>query len=413
VKRPHPAVFIAIVSALVAFSIAALDVYIPSMPAMALDLATDAPMVLLTMGGFLAAYAPAQLIAGPLSDRFGRRKVLVGGTAVYIAASIACAYAATIEALIALRLVQAVGACVGPIVGRAMVRDLHELAEAARVLSYVGMALMVAPILAPIVGAWIEVNLGWRWNFGFMAAFAGVALVAALAFLPETNPNPDRTALQPARMVGNYRIILGDVRFVGYALAIAFAFGGVFSFITASAFILIDLLGFGPQEFSFLFGLCTVGYLAGSFCSTRLTPRRGLDRTILYGTFIYGAASALLAAFAVAGLFNVFVICGPMIGLTFGAGLVVPNAQAGAMAPFPRMAGAAVAMTGFLMMAGAAATGLIVGWLYDGTQMPMVYGILACGAGAVASFYGLVWRRPGNPAALDGQAGDGQAGGGE
>ena len=391
--RLGPRMLILLISSLVAVGALAIDLYIPSFPAMAADLAADPTRVELTMGAFLMGYALSQLVYGPLSDRFGRRHVLLLGMVIFVLSSFACAFAPDVDTLIALRFLQAFGACAGPAVGRALVRDLYELEQAARVFAYIAMVMIIVPILAPLLGAWFEILFGWRAHFAFMTLAGMLLLAASYACLGETNRFRDPTATRPAQMARNYFELLSNARFMGYSLSIAFAFAGVFAFVTASSFVLIELLALDPRVYALLFGLTAMGYAAGSYLSSRLIPRIGFDATIFLGGAIFLVSAVVMHGLAVGGIFNATAICVPMTALSIGNGMMIPNCQAGAIAPFPRMAGAAAAMMGFMSMGGAGIGGALVARFHDGTQLPMTFASLIGGIGMVMVFYGLVWRR--------------------
>lgn len=384
--------FIALVSALVATGAMSMDMYIPSFPGMAADLTAPAGDIQLTMSVFLFGFAASQLVYGPLSDRFGRRRVLIWGMVIYCLTSIACTFAVTVEMLIGLRLAQAFGACSGSVIGRAMVRDRYQLAEAARAFGYLGMAMMLTPILSPILGAWLEITFGWRSNFVVMAGFGVIILLVSMFLLAETNKTLDPEAFQIRRMASNYAMLLRNRRFMGYALSLSFAFAGVFAFVTGSPFVMIDMLAITPDLFAIWFGFVAGGYLVGSFVSTRLAPRLGVDRTIALGVTIYLSCALILIWLATLGHFDVWVICLPMIFLSCGNGLVIPNSQAGALSPFPRMAGAAAALMGCFSMAGAGLGGAAVAGFYNGTQFPMILATLLSAVALFLSFWFLVWR---------------------
>lgn len=384
--------FIALVSALVATGAMSMDMYIPSFPGMAADLAAPAGDIQLTMSVFLFGFAVSQLVYGPLSDRFGRRRVLICGMVVYCLTSIACAFAVTVEMLIGLRLAQAFGACSGGVIGRAMVRDRYDLNEAAKAFGYLGMAMMLTPILSPILGAWLEIAFGWRSNFVFMAGFGVVILIVTIFLLAETNASPDPEAFQIKRIAVNYLTLLRSRRFMGYALSLTFAFAGAFAFVTGSPFVMIVLLAVTPDIFAILFGFVAGGFLLGSFASTRLTPRLGIDRAIAVGVTIYLSCAIILVWVAMLGRFDIWAICPAMVMLSFGNGLVIPNSQAGAMSPFPRMAGAAAALMGCFSMVGAGLGGAAVAGFYNGTQFPMVLTTLFSAVALFLCFWFFVWR---------------------
>jgi DHA1 family bicyclomycin/chloramphenicol resistance-like MFS transporter len=390
-RQLHPAAFIALIAGVVAYGAAAMDVYVASMPSMATALKTDATHIQLTMSLFTVGYAVSQLIYGPLSDRFGRKSVLVAGTVIYVLASFAAALATSIEMLIAFRVIQAFGACSGPVVGRAIVRDRYGR-EAARIFAYIGMAMMATPILAPIIGSWLEIAFGWRANFHFMTGFGVVALIAILAMLDETLEKPSRDALNPGRLIGNYASLLVNPAFMGYSATIAGAFGGVMAFITGSPFVLIDLAGVDPRTYGVLFGLTAAGFAAGSFLSARTSRKWGIVRSIRYGAALNLACSAVMVGLILAGVFDAWSICVPMIFISIANGLIFPNCQAGAVAPFPHMAGTAAALMGAMMMGGSFVVGTVIAGAYDGTARPMTLAILACGVLQWAAFHLLAKR---------------------
>lgn len=374
---------VVLVTLLVALGPLSTDLYLPSLPALTRDLGSDVAAAQLTLSLFLVAFACCQLVYGPLSDRFGRRPVVLGGTVVYLLATIACMVAPTMEALIAARFAQAVGACAGPVLGRAIVRDLYGREGAARVLAYVGAAMALAPAIGPILGGFVEVWVGWRGNFALLALYAVGLLAGVLLLLAESNHNRDPRALEPGQLARNYLGFLGSRRYLGYAGAVALGYCGLFAFISGSAHVLIDVVGLSPDRYGFCFAAFVVGYAAGTTLAGRLTLRLGIDRMIGLGAAIAAVGGLAMAALAWAGVQTVAAIVGPSVVYMVGVGMIFPNAQAGAMGPFPTKAGAAAAMVGFLQMAIAAAVGIIVGHAFDGTSVPMATAIGAAGVGLV------------------------------
>lgn len=362
---------------LVAFGPICTDLYLASLPDMARDLATSSTMVQLTLSAFVGGFAVMQLAYGPLSDRFGRRPLLLGGIAVYLAASVYCAFAPTIEALIAGRFVQAVGACCGPVLGRAVVRDLFAREQAARVMSYMASAMALGPLVAPTIGGWFHTLFGWRSNFGLLALFGVALLVLVWRILGETNRHKDPQALDPGRLLAGYRELLTHRLFLGYVLTLTAGFGGLFSFISASSFVLIDVMGMQPSHFGFAFAMASGGYVLGGFAGAKLTHRFGIERMVAAGTVACASAGLVLAAVAWSGIARpgttsgVLMLMAPMMAYFAACALVLPNATAGAIAPFPRNAGTASSVMGFVQMAGGAAAGWLVGHLYDGTARPL------------------------------------------
>lgn len=383
--RPDSLAIAALLTALVAFGPISTDMYLPSLPAMTRHFGVDVSQVQLTLSVFVLGFAVCQLIYGPVSDRFGRRPVLLAGIAVFIAASVFCAFAPSIETLIVGRFLQALGACAGPVLGRAVVRDVYPKALAARVLSYMASAMALMPAVAPIFGGWIFTRFGWQANFVALAAFGAALLALTWRLLDETNHHRDHASLRPYRIAGNYGRILGDRRFLGNTLTLAFAFAALFSFISGSSFVLIDVLGVAPTAFGYAFAFVAGGFASGTFLSGRLGPRLGALRLIRAGVGLCAVAALGMAGLAAAGVQTVIAVMLPMTVLALSAGLILPNGTAAAVAPFPTMAGSASAMLGFLQMASGALSGYLVGRLHDGTTLPMTLVIAASALACLAA----------------------------
>jgi MFS transporter, DHA1 family, multidrug resistance protein len=388
---PPPGILIAVITAMTAVSSASNAQYLPSLPGIAIDMATTPAMVQLTLSVFMVAYALAQLVWGPLADRYGRRPMLLAGLGLYVASSVACAAANSIEALIAFRLLQALAACAAPVLARAVVRDLYELKDAARVMAYVSAAFSLAPVLSPILGAFLEQNFGWRSNFVFMMGFGALVFAAVWLILPETQRH--RAApIHALRIARDYVGLFAHRKFTGYTLCIACGFGQIFVFNSVAPFYFIDVIGLRPTGFALVYGAVTVGFGGGAYLAARVTPRLGIDRTILTGTLLSLCAGLILAALVGWAVGGVAGIIAPMIVVGLGSGLVMPNSQAGAIAPFPMRAGAASAMVGFMQMAVAAAGGVVAIHVYDGTPRVFAFGVAALAVAMLACFWGVVMR---------------------
>ncbi len=383
-----------LLTAMVALGPISTDLYLPSLPAIGAALGVGQGQVQLTLSVFLAGFAFSQLACGPLSDRFGRRPVILAGLVLYLAASLACAAATSIEMLILARFCQAVGACVGPVLGRAAVRDIYGRERAARMLSYMGMVMALAPAFGPILGGFLEVWFGWRANFLLVSAVALVLLAATLAILPETNQWKSPDATRPGRLLGNYRSLLRHRGYVGYVLIVACTYSGIFSFISGSSFVLIGLLGLTPDVYGFCFAAIVVGYMIGAFVSGRFTVRIGLERMVQLGTAVQVAGGLAGLALYAADIVTVAGIVGPVAVFMIGTGLAMPNAQAGAIGPFPRMAGAASALLGFCQMGLAAVVGIVVGHGSDQSALTMMAAIALVALGGALSYWLVVRPAP-------------------
>lgn len=370
-----------VICGLVALGPISTDLYLPSLPTLTTVFATDEAAVQRTLSVFLVGFAVSQLLYGPLSDRFGRRPVLMGGIAIYVVASIGCALAGSVESLIVWRFFQALGACCGPVVGRAVIRDVYGREQAARILAYVGMAMAIAPAIGPIVGGVLTEAFGWRSNFWVLTGFGIGTLAAVVLLLAETNRLPDPDALRPAQQVRNYGVMLRHRQYVGYVCVVAGVYSAIFSFISGSSFVIVDGLGVSPTAYGFCFAAVVVGYMAGSFTAGRLTGRFGSDRMILVGAGIASTSGLGMLLFALVGWFTVISVVAPFVVAMVGIGLVLPNAVAGAVGPFPRMAGLAAAFLGFAQFGIAALVGLVVGALTDRSALPMaasIFLVLLC-----------------------------------
>jgi DHA1 family bicyclomycin/chloramphenicol resistance-like MFS transporter len=392
---PSPRIAV-LLTLLVAFGPVCTDLYLASLPDMARDLATTTPMVQLTLSAFVGGFAVMQLIYGPLSDRFGRRPMILGGIVIYVVASLYCVFAPTIEALIIGRFFQAVGACCGPVLGRAVVRDLFAREQAAKVMSYMASAMALAPLVAPTIGGWFHTWFGWRSNFVLLALFGIALAVLVWRMLGETNQHKDPQALSLGRMLANYRELLTHRLFLGYVLTQTAAFGGLFSFISASSFVLIDVMGMQPRYFGLAFAFAAGGYVMGGFAGAKLTHRFGIERMVFTGAIGCTSAGLVLAVLVWSGLAKpggmdgIIMIMGSVMAFFASCALVLPNATAGAIAPFPRMAGAVSSILGFIQMSGGALAGGLVGVLYDGSARPLAAMMAVMGVASLLAYIKVV-----------------------
>lgn len=381
----------ALLAGLLAVTPLSIDMPLPALPGLGQVFAGEVAAAQLVVSVFLLGFAGGQLAYGPLSDRFGRRPVLLGGLGLYLAATVACAAAPSLGWLLAGRLVQGLGACAGPVLARAVVRDLHEGARGARVLSLATMGMSMAPMAAPIVGGLVLLVLDWRGIFGVLAV-VGVTLLAGVhRLLGETNLARDSAAVDPGQLARTYATLATDRRFVRYVVTLMAGSVGLFAFISASPFVLVTALGLPPHVFGLCFAAVNVGQLSGALLSARLTVRLGIDRMIAIGLALYVVGGLLMAGLAVAGVRHVAVVVGGMALYQFGNGIVMPNTMVGAIAPFPRTAGAASALAGFLQMLAGATAGMAVGRLHDGTARPMA---LVIAGAAVTAALAFVLLRP-------------------
>jgi len=363
------------------------DLYLPSLPSLTETLSTSVSRVQATMSAFIAGFAVATVIYGPLSDRFGRPKILLAGLSVFVLGSLGCMVANSIESLIWWRFVQAVGGCAGPVLVRAVVRDVYERDQAARFLAYIASAMALAPAIAPIIGGWLHVEFGWRSHFVALSALGLLFILAILTLLRETNTRKDPSATNARRIATNVAIMVRDPGFLSFSLTLTFSYGALFSFISIGAFVLIDVLGVAPNRFGFLFFFVALGYASGGILSGRLVPRLGIARLIQIGVVFGLTISSAGLIFAAYGVQLIAVVVVPIVGVFFACGFVLPNATAGALMPFPEFAGTASSAISFLQMSGGALIGFLAGWLHDGTTLPLFAVIVSSWCCAAAIYF--------------------------
>ena len=378
-SRGQLARMVLILGALTAFSSMSIDMYLPAFPQMAKDLGVPLGTVQLSISAFLFGSAAGQLFWGPLADRYGRRRPLLCGIALYVASTIGCAFVQTGTGLLCWRVVMAVGGGAGMVISRAVVRDLYDTAEAARMFSLLMLVMGAAPILAPIAGGQLLLITGWRGIFGFLGIFGVLSIVAALVGLPESLPPERRDRRHFSRMAAVYWQLLKNRHYLRYAVALGCVAGVNFAYISGAPFLFIELHGVSPQHFGFFFGANACGLIGASQVNRRLL-RRYDARRILDAALGCNAVASLLLTGAVAtgvGGFPAQVI---LIFLCLcSTGLLYPNVTALAMAPFDKAAGSASALLGTIQYSIGASAGALVGVLHNGSALPMTATMAACG----------------------------------
>jgi MFS transporter, DHA1 family, multidrug resistance protein len=367
------------------------DIYLPALPMLQTSFGADQAHTLLTLSAFLVGFGGGQLFLGPLSDRVGRKRPLLGGLVLYLIASVGCASADSIGAVILWRFLQAVGGCAVPVMVQAMVRDLFDRDQGARILSLNMLVMGMAPIAAPLIGGQVIVWFDWRAIFWVLAAFGGLALICS-AMLPETLSPARRNQAHPIAMILGYAELVRSRRYAGYVFSLGFYYCALFGFIAGSPFVYIEHFGVPPQYYGFLFGVNIIGMMTGSFINARVVLRRGSDKLLRFGLYIGLAGALLLAVTATLGLGGIAGIAVPSFIILSMLSMISANAVSGAMALFPHRAGAASALAGALQFGMGALSGAVVGWLADGTPGPMGAVMAASVAIALALNLALVRR---------------------
>lgn len=381
----------------------ALNIFVPSMPGIQHVFGVSYGVVQLALSLYLFAVAVAQLFIGSLSDRFGRRPVMVLGAALFLLGSVVCALAGNIVTLIVGRVVQAVGGCTGLVLGRAIARDIHDHEGATRMVAYITMAMVVAPMLGPAIGGYLDEWFGWRASFLLMGVLGVLVLGAAWRWAYETNfqrrPMPGLGA-----MLRGFGELLRSPCFVGYASNAAFTSGIFFTFLGGAPYVMVEILDRPPSEYGLYFVLISAGYMLGNFTAAKLSRRVGSTRMLAIAAILAMAAVSLMALLGIVGMRSPLALFGPMALATYSNGLGLPNALVGAISVEPRQAGAASGLAGFLQMGLGALCTVVVGPLVASSQLPMVAMMLACSVLAIASLMlALAGGRRG-PATADGDA---------
>ena len=392
--RANTLSLIAVLAATLVVGEMATDMILSSLPTLAFFFDATTSRVQLTLSVYLFGFALAQLVYGPLSDRFGRRIPLLIGTGLFVLATIGAALSTSIEMLILFRFIQSLGGAAGYVIALAIIRDMHDRDMAAPMLARMGTVIGIAPAIAPVIGGYLLVWFGWQANFVFLAAWAVLVMVLFALLIEESNRHPDPHALRPVQIVRNFRSLVRNRVYLGYTLTMVFAFSTFFAFISGAPFVFIEVLGVAPQNFAWLITVQVVGFVAGTTLSERLTRRVGIDRLFELAVLMAAFGGITTGLLPWLGIASVVGIIAPMVVFAFAMGFIFPLGTAGAIGPFPHMAGAAAALLGFLQSAAGAAFGALVGLLHDGSVIPMTSVMGLTTSLSLAVFLMLLWRRP-------------------
>jgi len=385
---PRSAGYIALLVALGSFGPLTMSIYTPVMPGVGADLSASAEGVKLTLTTYMLGFAFGQLFYGPLSDRYGRRPVLLGGLLFFTLATFACSFAPSIGGLIGLRLVQGLGAASGTVIGRALTRDAYTFQEMPLVMSWISLGQNIAPVMAPTFGGFLGEWLSWRATFWFVGIFGLSLLVVTTLGLGETNKHRSQRVDLSSLLRGSAEM-LRERQFLGNVLTLGFAFAMNFGMLAGVPFILQEKLGFSPQEFGLIALLAVGGFTLGTLVNNRLVGRVAPIVIMHASGWFHVAALSLMAVLSLAGILTWWAIVVPHMILGFGTGMIVANANAGAVGLFPKLAGTASSLAGLAQM-GMGAMGTVsvailtqVGSSY--VAMPLVIGLAPFALGAVLS----------------------------
>ncbi|MEH6548411.1 MAG: multidrug effflux MFS transporter [Pseudomonadales bacterium] len=373
----------------------ATDMYLPAMPTMVEAFGTEISRVQLTLSAYLAGFSFFHLICGPLSDRFGRRPILFGGMLLFLCASLGCASAQSIDQLIFWRVVQGIGACSGPTLGRAMVRDLYAPREAAKALATMAAIMALAPVVAPIAGGWMVELWHWQSIFLSLAIYSAITMGLLLIKVPETLPQ--KQSLNIKNILSNYSSLIGNRRYMLYILAPAFLYAGTLGFLAGSSFVLIEFMHVPTHQFGYWFMFIVVGYIFGNLFTMRFAYKMDRHKLMRLGASLCSLSGLIMIGLAVMQVYHPLSIISPMILFTFALGITWPQAMAEALAPFPHMAGTASALMGLCQMAIAAGVVALVSIFVSGEPLPMAIIITGCGGASLLIF----WQLSASPVASE------------
>jgi len=385
--RPGTFALTALLAGLSAIGPLTTDMNLPSLPDIARTLDASTADVQFTISAYLIGFAVGQLIYGPVSDRYGRKPVLLAAIALYCVASFACALSPSIDMLIAARGLQAIGGCGGVVLARAVVRDLYAGARAGRELSLIAAVMALAPVIAPVAGGALQTWFGWRAVFFVLAAAALLGFAIVWLLLPETLKQRAAEPVSVSSMAKSFAIVARSPAYLAYVGLVTTSFAGLFAWISGASFVLQDLFGLSPFVFGFAFAIGSLGYMTGTGLSARLSHSLGLDNVAGIGSLLTAAGGlGMLVAIAFDTRSAVTLVLLMAIYLA-GMGMVLPQAMAGALTPFPERAGAASSLLGFVQQSGAAVLGAVVGVTLGKTAWPLAAGVAGAGCATLLLWF--------------------------
>lgn len=367
-----------------------MNIFLPSLPGMAKWFEVPYALMQMSVALYLGLSAALQIVIGPISDRYGRRKVVLGALVLFLLATVGTLLAPNAETFLFFRMCQAVIAA-GMVLSRAIVRDMVSDAQAASMIGYVTMGMSLVPMIGPVIGGFLDEAFGWQANFSFLLV-VGLAVTALVwADLGETAAPSDARFIDQLRQ---YPTLLTSRRFWGYSMAAAFSSGCFFVYLGGAPYVGTEVFKLSSQEVGLLFALTAIGYLVGNFLAGRYSVRFGMNRMILMGTLTTTAGLTALLLLTFAGLSGPVVFFALTIPMGIGNGLALPNANAGILSVRPDLAGTASGLGGAIMIGGGAGLAALAGWILGpgSSELPLVWLMLASSIGSVAAIL-LVIRR--------------------
>jgi len=368
----------------------AMNIFLPSLPGMTQHFETDYRVMQLSVAVYLGVNAVLQILIGPISDKFGRRPVILWGLALFLVATLGCIMAPTAEIFLFFRMCQAVVA-VALVLSRAAVRDMYPQDQAASMIGYVTMGMAIVPMIGPAIGGGLDEIFGWQANFWMLFGLGAMCLVLVWSDMGETARTSGKTLVEQFR---EYPELLTSPRFWGYAMAAAFTSGAFFAYLGGAPFVGTDVFGLSPAELGIFFGAPAVGYLLGNFASGRYSVRFGINRMIMWGCLINAGGMAVSLTFFLTGNGTLYSFFGLMTLVGLGNGMTIPNATSGMLSVRPHLAGTASGLGGALMIGGGAALSALAGALLGpGTgATPLLWLMFITSTLGVAAIRVVIWR---------------------
>ena len=376
-QRNNNFYLILILGLLTAIGPFSIDMYLPAFPAIAKGLHTTVAQVTLSLSSFFIGISFGQLLYGPLLERFGRKKPLYAGLCIYLVASIGCALAASVNALIVLRLLQALGGCVGMVAARAMVRDLFEVNQNAKVFSLLMLVVAVSPIVAPTLGGYVTAALGWRYVFVMLIFVDLIVIVSAYFLLPESKKPDPNFSLRPGPIIKNFTGVITHPQFYTYALTAAISAAGLYAYIGGSPHVFMEIFHVTEKQYGWIFALIAMGLIGASQVNSLLLKNYTSEQLIKIALRCQSVIGITMVCLSFFGWSDLFVTIFLIFIFLCTQGFVFPNASALSLAAFGHTAGSASALLGAIQMTIGACTSALVSVLQDHTAVPMT-GVMAC-----------------------------------
>ena len=367
-----------------------MNIFLPSLPGMATYFDVPYALMQLSVALYLALSAVLQIVIGPISDRFGRRKVILGALVLFLLATLGTLLATNATVFLIFRMAQAVVAA-GMVLSRAVVRDMVPDAQAASMIGYVTMGMSLVPMIGPVIGGVLDEAIGWKANFGLLFGLGVVVLVLAWSDMGET---ATLRKISLGAQIRQYPALLRSRRFWGYTLCAAFASGAFFAYLGGAPYVGNQVFGLSSTRIGLLFAITAVGYAGGNFIAGRFSVRVGINRMVLWGSWVMVAGLGLLAALTMAGLHNPVVFFGLTICMGLGNGMALPNANAGMLSIRPDLAGTASGLGGAITIGGGAALAALAGAILPpgSSELPLVLLMLASGVFSLIAIYAVMHR---------------------